>query len=315
MKPYDEYDPREFDNNAAYYQGGEEPDYGDAAEEAELYDIVYTAYVEARKRFNDIKLSRGFLPIVALADGSPTGVFSAVPSPPSSPIKGKGYGNQKGKGKGSPKSSKGKSKNKGPPRGPFLAAVADPRGRAQAALAPPTCLRCGQLGHTTINYPVPKLPYASPIGSPSKKRPSPSVESMAFNDEQAVVTFQDQDGDRVDCCMLDPGASAMLAGYGPFLRYMRSMQERGFKMEDLKFIRCDRKFFFGGDANNHCSWTVMLPAETPMLLGHPIMEAPGLTLDCKNRKLKFEHTPWQDAVVVIQVSTSYHFKITSMSAT
>ena len=59
--------------------------------------------------------------------------------------------------------------------------------------------------------------------------------------------------------MLDPGASAFLMGYGPFRRYVHMLEERGFPTEHLKFVKCDRKFFFGGDACSQCRWTVMLP--------------------------------------------------------
>ena len=110
-----------------------------------------------------------------------------------------------------------------------------------------------------------------------------------------MVTFQDQFGqERWDCVMLDPGASAFLMGYGPFSRYVNMLEQRGFPKEHLKFLKCDRKFFFGGDACSQCRWTVMLPVavsgrcgfihayilpgETPMLMGRPIMEAIGLIL-------------------------------------
>ena len=75
-----------------------------------------------------------------------------------------------------------------------------------------------------------------------------------------MVTFQDQFGqERWDCVMLDPGASAFLMGYGPFSRYVNMLEQRGFPKEHLKFLKCDRKFFFGGDACSQCRWTVMLP--------------------------------------------------------
>ena len=72
-----------------------------------------------------------------------------------------------------------------------------------------------------------------------------------------MVTFQDQHGrERWDCVMMDFGASAFLMGYGPFLRCISHVEEHGFN-ETLKFVKCDRKFFFGGDASSHCKWTVM----------------------------------------------------------
>ena len=132
--------------------------------------------------------------------------------------------------------------------------------------------------------------------------------------EAGMVTFQDQFGqERWDCVMLDPGASAFLMGYGPFRRYVHMLEECGFPKEHLKFVKCDRKFFFGGDACSQCRWTVMLPVavsgrcgfiqgyilpgETPMLMGRPIMEAIGLILDCKRHRVRLDDEPWQDLIV------------------
>ena len=57
----------DFDNDAAYYQTLDDVD---PAEQAEEFDTAYATYLDARKRFNEIKLSRGYLPIVALTDGN-----------------------------------------------------------------------------------------------------------------------------------------------------------------------------------------------------------------------------------------------------
>ena len=69
----------DFENDAAYYQTLEDTD---PAEQAEEYDSAYASHIEARKRFNEIKLSRGYLPIVALTDGG----GAASPSSSLSPI-------------------------------------------------------------------------------------------------------------------------------------------------------------------------------------------------------------------------------------
>ena len=60
----------DFDSQAAYFQ----TETDDVTEEnypwqdVDSYDAVYAAYLDARKRFSDLKLSRGYLPIVALSD-------------------------------------------------------------------------------------------------------------------------------------------------------------------------------------------------------------------------------------------------------
>eukprot|EP00435_Cladocopium_sp_Y103_P072700 s52_g41.t1 len=209
-----------------------------------------------------------------------------------------------GRGKGKSKKGKGKSKSKGGGKQP------DPKGRAKAAGSiggQPTCLRCGQVGHMTYNCPVPRG------NSPPKRKAAPT-ESTVDHIESGHVTFTDIDGnERHDCAMLDPGASAFLAGYGPFLRYMLQLKETNYDIMKVKFMKCHRTFYFGGDASLVCSWTVrlplciggkygyvqmyLLPGETPMLLGRPIMEALGLVLDCRSKMIKLDDITWQQAVV------------------
>ena len=66
----------------------------DPSQMAEAYDSAYATYVDARQRFNQLKLARGYLPVVALTDGqTPT-------SPTSSTSTGKGRDKGRGKGKG-----------------------------------------------------------------------------------------------------------------------------------------------------------------------------------------------------------------------
>ena len=79
------------------------------------------------------------------------------------------------------------------------------------------------------------------------KRPAPSlastVESVAFDPpETGHIIFQDSNGhERNDAAMLDPGASAILCGYGPFKRYPEHLRSIGFPLERLEFARCYRK--------------------------------------------------------------------------
>ena len=133
----------------------------DPTEQAEEHDTAYATYLGARKRFNEIKLSRGYLPIVALTDGN---LFPGAASPhssgsPVSPGRGKGKA-KKGKGKG------GSNTVKYPPRG--SGKEPDPKGRVKASGTSPTCLRCGQVGHMTYNCPVPKSGAAKRKNAPTE---------------------------------------------------------------------------------------------------------------------------------------------------
>ena len=94
---------------------------------------------------------------------------------------------------------------------------------------------------------------------------------------------------------------------------MLKLKETDYDITEVKFMRCKRTFYFGGDASLECTWTVrlplcigskygyvqmyLLPGETPMLLGgRPIMESLGLVLDCRSRMIKLDDMPWQHAV-------------------
>ena len=104
---YDDWHEDEnFDATAVYYQDDDAA--GDEAETpfpVETYDEAYAAYVDARKRFSDLRLSRGFLPVVALSDPSAGNLSPGLSSPGGSPGHGKGKKGGKGKGSG------GKGKN------------------------------------------------------------------------------------------------------------------------------------------------------------------------------------------------------------
>ena len=244
---------------------------------------------------------------MALSDPSAGNLTPGLASPSHQQLphmKGKkgGFGFGKGKG-GKSKKGKGSGTTVRYHRGPGK--ERDPRGRASAAMR--TCLRCGQNGHTTSDCPVPR----SSANSPSKRpATSQSVESMAIGLETGMVIFQDVNGhERVDCTMLDPGASAFLCGYGPLRRYLGHLEQLGYPLEKIEFVKCCRTFHFGGDAASLSSWTVKLPVfinqkvgriqaylvkgETPMLLGRPIMESLGLLMDFHGQRIKFMDGVWQ----------------------
>ena len=295
------YEDDDFDAGAGYYEDDEPED--PVPFDVSDYDEAFAAYTDARRRFNELKLARGYLPIVALSDPSAGNLTPGLASPSSQQmpmVKGKKGGFGKGKGRGKPQ---GKGSTYRYTRGPGK--QPDPRGRASAALK--TCFRCGQTGHMSAECPVPR----STTNSPSKRpATSQSVESMAVGLETGMVIFQDSHGhERVDCTMLDPGASAFLCGYGPLRRYLQHLGELGYPLDKIEFVKCCRTFHFGGDAASLSSWTVKLPVfinqqvgriqaylvkgETPMLLGRPIMESLGLLMGFHGQQIKFKDGDWQ----------------------
>ena len=301
-----------FDQEAGYYQYDNE--YEDEEEgfvatsdgpwDIDEYDSAYASYLDARKRFSDLKLSRGYLPIVALQDDTNP---SSTPSSPQRPHKGKGP--RKGKG-----GKKGRSSTIKYPSRPGGKAP-DPKARSFAAIQ---CLRCGASGHMAANCPKKGTSTSSGpsvVNSPAKRQ---HTEGMAANttpvDEHGHVIFEDLQGrQRVDCTMIDPGASAFLMGTGPFERYIQHLQELQYPVDDIQMTSIKRVFHFGGDHSVSCHWKARLlvffnhnygyvtgfviPGETPMLMGRPILEALGLTLNFQKKLLVWEDSPWQDITI------------------
>jgi len=192
--------------------------------------------MDARKRFNELRMSRGFFPVVAYdpnAAGSSN--IGQLPMPPKGKDK---KGKSKGRGKNLFKYNK-------PPMKPH-----DPKGRAQAAIGP-QYLRCGSSTHKTAqctqgtSKPTPK---ASPAG-PNKRQATEGIAATSMMDpENGMVIFEDQKGSqRPDCVMMDPGASSFLMGFGPLSRYIDHLKKLQFPVHEIVFKKANRTFHFGGD--------------------------------------------------------------------
>ena len=120
----DDGNPAEYDGEESYWQE-EEWDtqstyYGSAVEDmpasdvvfdTEEFDRVYAAYADSKRQLNQLRVSRGFFPVVAVAGGQqlPLGA-SASASGSHSPSR---SGSSKGKSKGKGKSKKGSKGSKG----------------------------------------------------------------------------------------------------------------------------------------------------------------------------------------------------------
>ena len=297
-----------FDGDAAYFH--EDDDAFEGSElgdnfDVESYDMAYAAYLDARRRFQDLKLSRGFLPVVALID---QGAASPTSTGSNSPSKGKGYGKKGGKGKGKARSS---TTVRYPPRGDRRAP--DPKGRASAVLQ---CLRCGAYGHQAAQCPRPAKHSGSTSApaSPSKKQHIEGMAVTCLPSEHGHVIFEDLAGrPRVDCTMLDPGASAFLMGSGPFHRYVDHLRQLGFDVNGVAMTKTSRTFHFGGDHSTTSHWIARVPVfinnsfdyvhafiiagETPMLLGRPIIESLGIVINFKRQQMMFEGHDWRQIIV------------------
>ena len=93
----DDYDNQWPDYDACYYEDTENLNADEQDTEGfdiEEYDNIFANFVEARSKLNQMRVNRGFYPVVALVDQNG--------------MKGSGKSKSKGKGK-----SKGKSKGRG----------------------------------------------------------------------------------------------------------------------------------------------------------------------------------------------------------
>ena len=133
---YNDYSPHsnvfdEIPDGYHEYPEGEDPE----AEEA------YASYLDARRRFAEIKSNRGFWPVVAMPpDASPSS--SQRPFTPGTSRKGT---SKSGKGYG----GKNRQTNRSPPQ----KGDAKSRGKAASGSSTTVCFKCNQPGHLAANCP------------------------------------------------------------------------------------------------------------------------------------------------------------------
>ena len=154
--------------------------------------------------------------------------------------------------------------------------------------------------------------------TPAAKRPASSTtKAMALErkiDKSALLIFQDSNGaERPECVLLDPGASAFLPGYGHFRKYLDHLSTLDFPIEAMKMSKGRRRFQFGGHASMWSDWSAhiptfvdgkygtielfLLPGNTPMLCGRPMIEALAMTMDFAQRPLRIGSSPWMRATL------------------
>ena len=226
----DEAYDEEFGDETANYTGYDE-DYPD--QEDPEYEEAYATYLDARRRFAELRNNRGFYPVVALTDGatssSPTS--SQRPYPPRS----KG-GKGKGKGQGS----------KSPPQ------KGDAKSRGRTALnQAKTCLRCGP-GHFAAQCTQKRSTTNSPTNSAKKAKAENAM----------MVQFEMKDYQRIPKGIfgtMDGGASCMVLGHDILMNYIESYHEQGFDVSSFHFRPAQKTLQFGGDNSLEAQWTVHMP--------------------------------------------------------
>ena len=269
-------------DDAAYYE-----QHDDALPDEE-YEEVYATYLDARRRFADLKAARGFWPVMAVPPSASGTSTSQAPS--YAPSKGKPT---KGKGKG------GKSKGKGGQRPFFQKGSASQRASSAAV-----CLRCGQSGHYSDSCPNPSSKSSTPNGSQSPVKKAKTTESYAY----MVHSYVDAGNHRSLRGTLDNGASSVLMGHNTLMKNLKILHAAGRDLRHLSFRPVDKTFHFGGDASSRAEWSIhlpvsiggsfgrlqvfLIPGDTPFLLGRPVLKHFKIQIDYALDKISIDGSAW-----------------------
>ena len=281
------YDPALED---LYYQG-EQPT---GEQDVDEYDEVYANYQEARQRMNQLKLARGFYPVVAMVPGMASGTSSAPapsPNPRGTTTKGKGKKGRKGvPNYGSYTSAPG---NRTTPTSPGKGSSAKDRSSATRQDPMVVCLRCGERGHYARDCPKP----------PSAKRTRTENDSPVYMVSDchretlahpvALMNGQPDSQSRQCSALWDCGATAVIIGKNTLLSLVQIYRQN--LMPEIHLVRTYKKFRYGNDQVGTSEWAALLPVilhplqgllfvyvvegNTPLLLARPIAHALGVTIN------------------------------------
>ena len=269
-----------------------------AMDAASEYDDIMANYVEARSKLNQLRVSRGYYPVVAI-----------IPDQ-------KGYVGGAGKGKGKKGKSKGKSKQMPRPSA---------KARGKAALGAIKCLRCGRAGHMAANCPA----------AQNKRKAETDPENeihMVMDSNIEEVNIFDEDGTESepdDTAMFDCGAASVIIGMQQLRRLMKALLMKGCDIAAIPARKCEKGLRFGNGNRDVTTLCVLVPTffknkrrdilmyvmegSTPCLLGRPALESFNITINygakiiAYDDDLKFEPaTLGQKGEFIVHLVEDYH---------
>ena len=255
----------------------------------EEYDEVYASYTDAKARLNNMRMSRGFYPVVALVDKG--GGSTTSRSPSSSP------------GRGGKKGVRGKGKFRGASKGkqsPAMPKGSTARARGDAAGGRNICLRCGQSGHWARNCPQ--------AGDKKRKVEEKQDEIMMVGPE--TYDLADSDDESCGTAVQDGGASSVLGSRKAVRKYLLYLLECGYDLTRMRSYLCRKGFRFGNSATERTHMCVLLPmvvagrkvevltyviqGGAPLLFGRPLLARLGVMVDYENNRMRCKDGPWKD---------------------
>ena len=287
-----DYDAADYadveDDETAYNAQSPDDTYYDMPEhdDPELEE-AYATYLDARRRFSELKTNRNFYPVVAL--GPEQQGYGSQQTPHRPPSRGK---------------SKGKGKRTSPPQ------KGDAKSRGKAAFStmsqqqPRLCLKCHQPGHFAADCPQKRSP-SSTTPSPAKKQRPASVMMV-----QELIPGEIRPAPEIAgiFAQQDGGASCLVCGHDVLMHYVKHFSDRGFSWKHFEFRPILKTLNFGGDRSLQSKWSVHLPVfvhgsygriqcfivegRTPLLLGRPLLAALKVDISYADEQMRVDKGDW-----------------------